>query len=359
MNQPDRILIVKPSALGDVVTAMPVLRGLRKAFPAAHIAWLLSNSCAPLLDGDSDLSEIILFDRKKLGSAWRSPGGLKALLGLRSKLREGRFDWVIDLQGLFRSGCFTGWTKAPLRAGFADAREGATKFYTHKVAPTAAHTIERNVDLLRQLGVPADGNDMTLRISPAAAAVIGKLCEEKSLSRGQFVVCVPPTRWPTKRYAVRHWRAVVGELAGRMPVALIGSPDPAERQLCAAVVDKLGPGVIDLSGQTTVPQMVALIAASAGVVCSDSSAKFVAPAVGVDCVCIVGPTRVDLTGPYLRGWAVVADVPCQGCLRRKCLHTTCMEVLPPSQVMEAVDRMLRPRPACPPVAEVESGIPGI
>ena len=121
---------------------------------------------------------------------------------------------------------------------------------------------------------------------------------------------------------------------------LLGSPAADERAICAEVAAGMPEGVIDLSGQTTIPQMVALIASSAGVICCDSSAKFIAPAVGVEVVALLGPTRCGLTGPYLRGTAIVADVPCQGCLRRTCRHHSCMELIDPQEVIGAARAML-------------------
>ena len=91
--------------------------------------------------------------------------------------------------------------------------------------------------------------------------------------------------------------------------------------------------------------MVGVIAASAGVICSDSAAKFIAPAVGVDVVVLIGPTRVERTGPYLRGRAVLADVPCRGCLKKSCRHLTCMQMIRPAEVVAAAKEMLAIRSA--------------
>ncbi|MCD4824838.1 MAG: glycosyltransferase family 9 protein [Phycisphaerae bacterium] len=337
---PQRVLIIKPSALGDVVTALPVLRGLKRTFPQVQIDWLLSTSCAGLLEGDADLHEIILFDRKKLGRCWKSPIALTALMKFRATLRAGRYDWVIDLQGLIRSGIFSRWTKAKLRAGFADAREGAPLFYTHRIKTTAEHTVDKNIELAVALGIDARKEGMTLHVSEAGRAFAAEFCREHQLSHGEYLICVPPTRWVTKQYPIRHWRQVVAELAGDCPIVLLGSPAENERRMCAQIAENQGPAVIDLAGQTSLPEMVALIAESAGVVCCDSAAKFIAPAVGVDCVTLIGPTRTQRTGPYLRGKAIVADVPCQGCLKKRCGHISCMDSISPAAVVQAAREML-------------------
>lgn len=337
---PASVLIIKPSALGDVVTALPVLRGLRRTFPDAHIAWLLSDACAPLVRADSQLDEVILFERRKLGRAWRSPAAAAALRDLLRRLRCERFDWVLDLQGLLRSGLLARATGSAVRAGFADAREGASIFYTHRVVldDNEMHTVDRNIALARMLGVDARPSDMTLEISAAARDAAERLLAGAGLSDGEFIACVPPTTWPTKLYPLRHWRAVVEQLRKRIPVALLGSP--GEAPICQAVAEGFTSGVVNLAGRTAVDELPAVIAASAGVICCDSAAKFIAPAVGAGCVAIMGPTRPRRTGPYLRGSAVVADVPCQGCLKKRCNHVTCMQSIDPAAVVSAAWAML-------------------
>ncbi len=343
---PSRVLIVKPSALGDVVTAMPVLRGLRRTFgPEVHVAWLISTTCADLISHDSDLDQCVLFERRRLGRAWRSVSSAGALARLVKQLKRGRYDWVIDLQGLLRSALLARATRAPVRAGFGDAREGAAWFYTHRYgADSEMHTVDRNIALARELGIDARSEDMTLQVAPAAGEWARAFAADHGLDNG-FVVCVPPTRWSTKLYPVRHWRTVVGHLVHSVPVVLIGAP--GDRELCAAVADGLGDRVIDVSGQTTVAQMVGLIASSSGVICCDSAAKFIAPALGVDVVTLIGPTRVARTGPYLRGRAVVSAVACQGCLQRLCSHITCMESIEPAAVIAAAEQMLEKKGSGP------------
>jgi heptosyltransferase-1 len=332
-----RILIIKPSSLGDVVTAVGVLRGLRRALPGAHIAWLVAAAHAPILEGDPDLSEIIVYDRRKLGRFWRNPIAAGALTALLWRLRKGRYDWAIDLQGLFRSGVFARATRAPLRAGFADAREGAAIFYNRAVTVSAAHTVDRNRELAAALGVEVRPEDMRLTVPPAGEAFAEEFCRRQSLRGKDYVICVPFTRGRTKNYPPRRWREVATALGAGAKVVLVGAP--GDKAASAPIAEGLGNAVVNLVGQTSIPQMVGLIARSAGVVCCDSAAKFIAPAVGVPALVLIGPTRVERTGPYLMGRSIVADVPCQGCLKRFCRHVTCMESIPPATVVEEARRL--------------------
>src|ERR1700681_3312161 len=102
---PRRIAIVKPSALGDVMHALLVLGGLRRRFPDAHIAWVVNHTYAPLLHGHPDLNDVIPFDRGSLGKGGLT--GMAAFLRFQRLLRRQRFDLVLDLQGLLRSGLMT------------------------------------------------------------------------------------------------------------------------------------------------------------------------------------------------------------------------------------------------------------
>jgi ADP-heptose:LPS heptosyltransferase len=195
--------------------------------------------------------------------------------------------------------------------------------------------------LLRRLGVDARPEDMRLTVPPSGREYAEGFRRERGLSGGDYVVVAPPTRWVTKLYPVRHWRRVVAGLAKEMPVAVVGAPSEEERRLCREIAVDQGEAVVDLAGQTSIPQLVGLVAGSAGVVCCDSATKFIAPAVGVGCVTLMGPTRVKRTGPFLRGKALVADVPCQGCLKKRCSHISCMQSISPDLVLETALPMIR------------------
>src|SRR5262245_15179364 len=125
--RPRRVALIKPSALGDIVHALPVLTALRKRFPEAHLTWVVNRAYEPLLAGHPHLDATLAFDRAALRHGLWSLGGL---VEFACTLRRQQFDLAIDLQGLFRSGLMAWLTRAPRRVGPAAAREGATWFYT-------------------------------------------------------------------------------------------------------------------------------------------------------------------------------------------------------------------------------------
>ena len=118
-------------------------------------------------------------------------------------------------------------------------------------------------------------------------------------------------------------------------MVLIGSQ--AERQLCTELAEPFGGRAVNLAGETSLPQLAAVISSAAALVCCDSAASLIAPAVSTPSVTLIGPTRAERTGPYgPLATALVADVPCRGCLRRRCSHVTCMQTIDPAKVASAV-----------------------
>src|SRR3954451_9459682 len=210
---PQRILIIKPSAIGDIVHALPVLARLKKRWPAAQGSWLVTPACAGLLEGHPLLSEVILFDRKRFGNAWRHPKLAMELRRFTRSLRHRKFDMVIDLQGLIRSGWLAKKTGAPVRVGFANARELAWMFYTHRVPidTMEQHAISRYLKLAHFIGCDEGGVEFPFATSDAdrqdAQALLGDV--------QQFAVLMPGTNWPTKRWPVEKFAALIAPLKER------------------------------------------------------------------------------------------------------------------------------------------------
>jgi heptosyltransferase-1 len=220
-SPPRRILLIKPSAIGDVVHTLPILNLLRRRWPDAHIAWLVTPACSGLLEGHPMLNEVILFDRKRFGRGWRDPLSAWGLMSFMNQLRGRDFDLVIDLQGLFRSGLLAWKTRAPIRIGFANARELAPIFYTHRVevGTPEQHAIDRYLKLAAELG--CDGPvEFPFHVTEADRQLIASLIPAAE----RYAVLLPGTNWPTKRWPVERFASLVRPLRelkdfARVPLA--------------------------------------------------------------------------------------------------------------------------------------------
>lgn len=362
-----RILLIKPSAVGDVIHTLPVLAKLRARYPEAQIDWLLTPAIAELVGHHPALSNVVLFDRGALARGWLDwPVGVAELLG---QLWRTRYDLVIDLHGQFRSAILTLATRAPVRIGFdrphagpraaedrrlvdnayrhgwTGAREGAWLAYTHRIPlpRSDVHAVDRYLWLAPLLGLDAGPPTFHVPIPPASEAHVEALLAAHGLRGQPFAVLVPGTIWPTKHWHIEGFASVARHLRGRgWSVVLAGST--SERSRCRAVAEQ-APGIRDLSGQTALSELAALIRRAEVCVTNDSGSMHLTVALGRPVVSIFGPTDALWIGPYGRPHAVVrADMPCAPCYFRQlrdCPNNhSCMTTVTPGMVIDRVEHIL-------------------
>jgi lipopolysaccharide heptosyltransferase I len=326
-NSPKRILLIKPSAIGDVVHTLPVWNLLRGHWPEAQISWLVTPACAGLIEGLPGLN-VIRFERGRLGRAWRSKTAATELLGLGRWLRELTFDLVIDLQGLFRSGWMAWQTRAPVRVGFASAREFAWTFYTHRVPIDTAeqHATDRYLKVLEALGAATSPI-----VYPFVVDDVDRAHVERLIPAGtKYAVLLPGTNWATKRWPVEKFARLVAPLREQfgLDVAVAGGRDVEELAVRM-------PEATNLVGRTNLRQLVALLDRAALVVANDSGPMHIAAALGRPLVTMYGPTNPVRTGPYGRPDTVLRlDIPCSPCYARRCSHQSCLQWLGIEPVLE-------------------------
>lgn len=338
-----RILLIKPSSLGDVIHALPVLHGLRTRFPPAQIDWLIIKSLAPLIENHSELNEVILFDRRRYGRMLLNPWALADFWRFVRALRARKYDLVIDLQGLFRTGFLARASGAPVRIGFRAAREGARHFYTHciDVPDENAHAVDRNYLVAKMLGfadMPLQfGLEVDRRDRENANDLLASIGVPTSSS---FTAILPGARWETKRWPAERFVSLIDQLQGSGGrCVLLGGPD--EAALCDDIARRSNSVPGNLAGRTPLRVLTAIIARAEMVVCHDSGPMHIAAALNRPLVCITGPTNPNRTGPYNRMHDVVRlDIPCSPCYFRKlsqCPHAhRCMKELKVGTVMESL-----------------------
>ncbi len=354
----ERILLIKPSSLGDIVHALPVLNGLRRRYPAAHISWLVNTAYAPLIATHPQLSEVIEFDRRTYARIGRSLSASRQFAGLMRSLRTRRFDLTVDLQGLFRSGFLSRSSGAPVRIGPSDAREMAGAFYTHRVQVGGmdTHAIERNYAVGQMLGFADVPIAFDLAISTSERQRANEALRQAGVDpAGPFAAVLPGARWETKRWFPDRFAHVIAALARQTGTAsiLLGAPDEADA--CAQVqrlAACMGATAPNLAGQTGLRELVAIIEQASVVICHDSAPMHIAAALGRPMVCLIGPTNPRRTGPYGATARVIqAGVPCAPCylrrLRQCPYNHDCMRSIHPSDVVDAAVAALG-RPASSP-----------
>lgn len=324
-----RTLIIKPSSMGDVVQALPVLTALKEQHGGTRVWWLVAEPLVELLEGHPRLAGLVPFDRHRLARAGRSFRATEALAAFLHNLRRQRFTAVLDLQGLFRSGAMALATGAPSRVGFHSARELAPLFYTREVSlrNPEMHAVDRYLELARAAGldVPPKGSDH-LPVSAEARGRVRARLEAEGLAAGApFLAVCPWARWMTKRWPPERYGRVAADAARDLGArsVLVGTAEASEaaREIAEAAA-RAGSDAppIDLTGRTSLKELVAVIAEARALVTNDSGPMHIAAAVGTPTVALFGPTNPRRTGPFGPGHRVIAGrAACSPCYRRQCL----------------------------------------
>ncbi len=365
-----RILLIKPSALGDVIHTIPVLVKLRTRYPSARIDWLITPENADIVRCHPALSNVVLFARRdfsKRGRRWRATVAFRDLL---KQIRRAKYDLIVDMHGQMRSAFFTLISGAPVRIGFdrpirfsrtisaehdlknvpshgwRGAREGSWIAYTHRIPiPTLdVHAIDRYLWVGSLLGLDDDPPDLRIYLAPETIQNVERLLEQHGVPASKpLIVLVPGTIWETKHWTIEGFAGVARDfLQEGFAVALAGTKRDQDRcrQIAAAA-----PGVRDLSGKTTPAELAALIRRAEVAVTNDSGSMHVAASLGKPMVSVFGPTNPVHIGPYERPDSVVrVDLPCSPCnyrrLRQCPFDHACMKQVTSEMVVERARKIL-------------------
>ena len=328
----NNILLIKMSSLGDVLHTLPFVAVLRDRFPKARITWLVHPQFAGFIPDPPVVDEVLYFDKKKFNRVgWAEK--LRMLRKIRATLHSRHFDLVIDMQGLAKSALMAALSGCSNRIGWAEMREGSGLVSRPVKGPHAQdHVIERYLDVARYLGCRVDEIRFPLPDLTQEWKSLQAKCPA-DLTRPYVVLC-PGARWETKRWPAEHYAALARYLlTDGMTVVLAGGP---EDHVLGEAIAAQTPGVTDLTGQTSLRELGALIQHCRFYISADTGPLFVATACKKPLIALYGPTKPDRTGPYGSSNAtiLVAPVPCVGCLKKHCDHWTCMTSLTPERVFE-------------------------
>ncbi len=294
------ILIIKPSALGDIVHAMPVLPLLRRSLPHARITWLVRKEFAPLLEYTEGLDSLLLFDRRLLGGWFYKPKAFTALRDFARQLRQSRFDLVLDLQGLLRTALFARMTGCKTRIGMANAREFATLFYTHTVAPPpeSMHVLDTYFAILQEIGVEQTFSECPLNVPPAASESITQKLSQTPIRNGNYLVLIPSSAHANKCWPAERFAKVADQLHQQYGLSAVAIGTAKDKPIIAEIQRHCQIPITDLSGQTNVTELVALLQKAAVAVSNDTGPGHIADALGRPTVIIFGHTNPMRVGSY-------------------------------------------------------------
>ena len=340
-----RILIVRLSALGDIVHALPVLNRLRKAFPAAEVDWLVDENYAATLVLATGLHRRIIVRARSNAESPEaiSFGGLAGYFRAAAYLRSRRYDAALDLQGLLKSAVWARASGARRVIGFdrADLREPlAASLYTETVKPdVSGHVIRKNLSILPALQLEPGPTELS--VQPVASPDMIKAIQTAGGSNG-YIVINPGAAWPNKCWPPDRFGAVAQALRDRTGLHSLVTWGPKERGMAEAV-SQASAGAAASAPPTSISDLAALMRSAALAISGDTGPLHIAAAVGTPIVGLFGPTRPERNGPWEpRDEAISRSETCVCHHKRQCLRgAPCINEITVDEVLAAAERRLR------------------
>jgi len=344
-----KILIINPYGIGDVLFTTPVIDNLRLAYPQASIAYLANRRTAGLLQFNTDIAQIFIYERDEF------VGNLPKYLELYNSIKQQSFELVFDLSLNSSFGFLSAACGIKKRVGFDYRKRG--RFLTHRIPLLGfedKHMIEYNLDLLRLMEIPVSTKQMKLNVpSQEITWAQAWLNEHKIDPADRPLIAVLPgggASWGAsakyKRWPVAHYAQLIDKIVENFDAAIILMGDSKEEELCRELVAQVNFPIHFGVGETSLLGMAALLMRCQGAIVNDGGPLHVAEAVGVKTVSIFGPVDPQVYGPFpvANHTVVEKGLPCQPCYRRfrmaNCGHISCLAELSVEEVYRKVRGLL-------------------
>ena len=335
------ILVVKLSAIGDVIHALPVSYALKETFPEAKITWVVEPPAYDLLTNNPYIDNLIMFEKKK----FKSIGGfLKNLPRFSAELKKIKYDVALDLQGLGKSAAIAYLSEAPVKLGCCNMRE-LSHWVSKPVcgANQNGHIVERYLDVVRALGCKVEKVVFPMVITEEEADIAVKLMRQAGMDmKNSYVVLAVGANWPNKRWPVKLYAELVDYLYSKEIIPVVIGGGVIDDRLIAEINEKTQIPPVDLVGKTTLKQLAYIIQNAKAIVGGDTGPMHLAAGLGKPVVALMGPTDTNRNGPYGQPQnAIEITRECKYCWKRECkLKLDCLSDIKLETVVEKLQSML-------------------
>jgi heptosyltransferase-1 len=333
------ILIIKMSAIGDIIHALPAAKALKTAFPEARLTWIVEKLGYDLLSHNPYLDEIIIFDKPKFKS-WR--GFLANAPSFTAFLREKKFDLTLDLQGLLKSSAIAVLSGSSKRLVYEGAKEGSYLFSKRVVGDYAkGHVTDRYLDVIRALGCEADGAAASVFLAPAEIEQAKNILAAHALDNNiPYVILALGANWTNKIWPPAYFAELSGLLyaQGLVPVVIGAAADLPRFAALSALAAK---PPVNLIGQTSLKELTYIIEQARAFVGSDTGPMHLAATTNTPVIALMGSTDPVRSAPYpTRGKkrrVLVTNRLCAGCGAGKCAKgLDCLAAISVAEVFGAI-----------------------
>ena len=336
-----RICVIKPSAFGDVVQALPLLPVLKERFRGAWVSWVINRELSDLVSGHPQLDEMIPFDRRGSLRSWRS---------LLRKLRRREFDLVFDLQGLLRTALMTTATRAALRIGLETAREGS-QLACHLSLSDTGRLVPAHARYWRVAEAIGAGELKRRTLVQVASRDREWTDSQLAVLRTPLLAIHPGARWLTKRWPVEKFAVVACKAMRLFGFSAVIVGGPAEESTGAELEDMLrrfipSRPVLNLTGQTSIKQLSCVLSAADVLLTSDSGPMHLASGVGTPVLGVFTCTSPERSGPPGDQHELIStELECAASYQKRCphrgsQHMACMAELTTERACQAMARLV-------------------
>jgi 3-deoxy-D-manno-octulosonic-acid transferase/heptosyltransferase-1 len=343
------ILIIKLSSIGDVVHALPFLESLKKCYPGSKIDWLVEEEASQILSGHPAINRIIISGRKKwqrdILNLFKIFRVFSEAAGFYRILRLSKYDIVIDLQGLFRSGFLTALSRGKRKIGMSGAREGASFFLKEPpvLVDYEQHAIDRYLKVAEYLGCNTDNPNGEIPVLKEDKKLTDSIFT--SFSEEKPVIAVNPmAKWKTKLWQADKFSKLADKLQKEMNCLIVFTGSANDRPLIEDIIKNAGgrrDEIINLAGRTGLKELAYLYSRCSLLICTDTGPMHIAAAMGCSVVALFGPTAPLRTGPYGNGHVVIrSGIDCSPCFKKECGNTKCMDDIAINAVFDAAGKII-------------------
>lgn len=348
-SAPENILIVKLSAIGDVIHTLPALNAIRRRYPRARITWLVEEAAAGLIEGHPAIDRVLVSRRKRWFKGLSGPQRARytrRVIAFLRELRDTHYDMILDFQASLKGGLLIALARGRRKIGFGQGLEHQEHSYlflneTVPAIDMEIHALTRGLILLEKVGIPVDRIEYRLPVSDRDRGDIQQMLADAGVDhRARLVAINPVAQWETKLWDNLKFAGLADLLIERYDVTVVFSGGPADRPTVDAITAAMRHTALNFTGRTSLIGLAALYERAACLVSTDTGPMHLGAAVGIPVVALFGPTAPWRTGPFGRGHRVVrTDCSCAPCFKRRCGTTHCMTGITVEKVAAEIEQL--------------------
>jgi len=343
------ILIVKLSAIGDVVHTLPALNAIRKHYPDARITWLVEEDTSALVKGHTALDRVLISRRKHWVKGFLGPSPWKAVKEIYyfiRTLRDTKYDLIIDFQGLLKSGVLIALSRGKRKVGFGkgmEHQEFSYLFLNERIPAVDMdnHALLRGMMLLDAIGIHSSDIEYNLPVQAQDRELVDSLLVQNGIKNPKLLVAINPVaKWDTKLWADSKFAELADRLATQYHAGVVFTGSQADRRTIQGIISTMEAEAANLAGETTLITLAALYEKTDFIVSTDTGPMHIAAALGTPVVALFGPTAPWRTGPFGPAKQVIrVGLECSPCFKRQCETLDCMEQISVERVLAGVQKL--------------------